>query len=270
MKTIVTTAGRPTDNTIQLAKDAGNQLNIPYIDRQKRTVTQLQKQYESDVLVATKSRWEYYGVHSDQPFFFHPSSAMFRLKRLARGEDDTLIDACQLVEGDSFLDCTLGYASDSLVAAFVVGEAGKVVGCEASKVQAFILQEAFHGDRTDHQEYFSLMKKIEVISSDAVSFLKTQKDSSFDVVYMDPMFEETILESGNINPLRHVGRMDVLTEEWVFEAKRVAKKRVVLKAHYQSTWFNDFHFNQIVRKNTKFHYGYIDRINKVDYPQSIK
>ncbi len=262
MKTIVTTAGRPTELTIQLAKDAGKHLGLPYIDRQKRTVTQLQKKYESDVLVATKSRWEYYGVHSEQPFYFHPSSAMFRLKRLARGEVDTLIDACQLVEGDSFLDCTLGYASDSLVAAYVVGEAGIVVGCEASKVQAFILKEAFHGSRTDHQEYLSLMKKIDVISSDALSYLRTQRDSSFDVVYMDPMFEETIVESGNINPLRHVGRTDALTKEWVSEATRVAKKRVVLKAHFQSTWFNDFHFNQIVRKNTKFHYGYIDCLGK--------
>jgi hypothetical protein len=262
VKTIVTTAGRPTEYTIQLAKEAGINLNIPYIDRLKRTVTQLQKQYECDVLVATKTRWEYYGVHSDEPFFFHPSSAMFRLKRLARGESDPLVDACQLVAGDSFVDCTLGYASDSLVAAFIVGKEGSIVGCEASKIQAFILEEAFHSNRTDHLEYESLMKKINVISSDAVSFLKTQKNNSIDVVYMDPMFEETIQESGNLNPLRHVGRNDALTEEWVIEATRVAKRRVVLKAHYKSTWFDDFEFQQIIRKNTKFHFGYIDCIEK--------
>ncbi|MET1013924.1 MAG: class I SAM-dependent methyltransferase [Paenisporosarcina sp.] len=265
MKAIVTTAGRPTEHTIQLAKNAGMKLHLPYIDRQKRTVTQLQKQYQSDVLVATKSRWEYYGVHSNEPFFFHPSSAMFRIKRLARGEADPLVDACKLVEGDTFLDCTLGYASDSLVAAYMVGVEGSIVGCEASKIQAFILDEAFHGDRTDHQEYLSLMKKIQVISSDAVSFLKTQKDSSFDVVYLDPMFEETIQESENLNPLRHVGRNDPLTEEWVTEATRVAKKRVVLKAHFQSAWFKDFQFQQIVRRNTKFHFGYIDCTEKAAY-----
>lgn len=262
MRTIVTTAGRSTEFTVMLAKEAATKLKLPYIDRQKRTVTQMQHQYKSNVLVASKKRWEYYGVDTKEPFFFHPSSAMFRLKRLTRGEIDPLIEVCTLFEGDSFLDCTLGYASDSLIAAFIVGESGSVTGCEASPVLAFILEEAFHSHRTDHVEYFSLMQRIKVVSEVAITYLKVQPDDSFDVVYMDPMFESTIEESGNINPLRHVGHQDVLTEEWVKEAVRVAKKRVVLKTHFRSQWFEQYGFNRIIRKNTKFHYGYIDCIEK--------
>lgn len=257
MKIIVTTAGRPTEYTIKIAKEAALKLNLPYIERQKRTVNQLQNQYASHVLVATKNRWEYYGLHTTEPFFFHPSSAMFRIKRLERGETDPLVDICNLTEGDSFLDCTLGYASDSLIAAYAVGESGSVTGCEASPVLAFILQEAFHSQRTDHLEYLSLMKRIQVVPEEATSFLKTQKDNSYDVVYLDPMFELTIKESENISPLRHVGFQDELTEEWIKEAVRVARNRVVLKTHYSSKWFDQFGFNQMIRKNTKFHYGYI-------------
>ena len=259
MKTIVTTAGRPTDVTIGLAKAAAVLLQLPYIHRNKRTVKQLQQEYQCDVLVAAKSRWEYYGVNTDEPFFFHPSSAMFRLKRVAREERDPLLEVCQLKEGDSFLDCTLGYASDSLLAAFAIGETGTISGCEANPILAFILDEAFHKGRTVHSEFQSLMKRITVIPSDAVSHLKQLDDDSVDVIYMDPMFDVSLSESVNISPLRVLGKQDALTAEWVNEAKRVARKRIVLKAHFRSPWFEQFDFQQIQRPNTKFHYGFIEK-----------
>ena len=259
MKTIVTTAGRPTDYTIEIAKSAASILNLPYINRQKRTVTQLRQHYQCDVLVASKIQWEYYGMNTDEPFFFHPSSAMFRLKRVARGEKDPFLEACQLILGDSFVDCTLGYASDSLMAAYAVGDTGSVVGCEANPILAFILQEAFHNGRTGYVEFQTLMNQIHIESSDAISYLKHLNDHSVDVVYMDPMFETTIEASANISPLRSLGVHDALTIDWVTEALRVARKRVVLKADYRSPWFEKYNFHQIVRPNTKFHYGFIEK-----------
>lgn len=259
MKTIVTTAGRPTDVTIGLAKKAAVLLQLPYIHRNKRTVKQLQQEYQCDVLVAAKSRWEYYGANTDEPFFFHPSSAMFRLKRVTRGERDPLLEVCQLKEGDSFLDCTLGYASDSLLAAFAIGETGTISGCEANPILAFILDEAFHKGRTAHSEFQTLMKRITVIPFDAVSHLKQLDDDSVDVIYMDPMFDVSLSESVNITPLRVLGKQDALTAEWVNEAQRVARKRIVLKAHFRSPWFKQFGFQQIQRPNTKFHYGVIEK-----------
>lgn len=259
MKPIVTTAGRPNDYTIEMAKNAAVQLKIPYIDRQKRTVTQLKQQYQREVLVAAKSHWEYYGLHTDEPFFFHPSSAMFRVKRVERGERDPFLEVCQLTPGDSFVDCTLGYGSDSLLAALAVGESGRVVGCEANPVIAFIMQEAFHNGRTNYVEFQELMNRIHIVSSDAIAYLQNLVSQSVDVVYLDPMFETTIDESVNISPLRSVGVKDALTTDWVKEALRVARKRVVLKANYQSPWFEQFNFKQIVRPNTKFHYGYIEK-----------
>lgn len=259
MKTIVTTAGRPNDSTINLARNAANYLHLPYINRQKRTVIQLQQQYKCDVLVATKSQWEYYGLNTTEPFFFHPSSAMFRVKRVERGERDPFLEVCRLTKGDTFVDCTLGYASDSLLAALAVGESGKVIGCEANPVLAFIMQEAFHNGRTNYVEFQKLMDRICIVSSNAVSYLKTLENDSIDVVYLDPMFETTIDKSVSISPLRSVGVQDALTEMWVEESLRVSKKRVVLKANYQSPWFNEFNFKQIIRPNTKFHYGYIEK-----------
>lgn len=74
----------------------------------------------------------------------------------------------------------------------------------------------------------------------------------------DPMFEETIEESTNFIPLRNAGLHDSLSVEWIAEAKRVAKKRVVLKAHFKSPLFERYHFKQDIRLNAKFHYGIIE------------
>ena len=50
---------------------------------------------------------------------------MFRVKRLMRGEHDPFVQATQLESGMTVLDCTLGMASDSIVASYMVGESGK-------------------------------------------------------------------------------------------------------------------------------------------------
>lgn len=60
---------------------------------------------------------------------------MHRIKQLERGQKDSLITACQLESGMTFLDCNLGLASDTLVANYVVGQTGEVVSLE--KVSLF-------------------------------------------------------------------------------------------------------------------------------------
>ena len=72
------------------------------------------------------------------------------------------------------------------------------------------------------------------------------------------MFEEVIEESSNFQALRAAGIHDALNVEWIEEAKRVARKRVVLKAHFRSTVFEQFGFKREIRLSSKFHYGVIN------------
>jgi len=102
------------------------------------------------------------------------------------------------------------------------------------------------------------MRRIEVVQAEAIAYLKTLPDKAFDVVYMDPMFEEVIEEANNFQALRLAGDHVTLTDEWVYEAKRVAKKRVVLKAHFRSEWFAQYGFQQLTRVTAKFHYGVLE------------
>ncbi len=257
--TIVTTAGRPDEQSLQLAKFVCHKLGLPFEPRKKRSVAKISQLLNANIIVAGKNRLEYYPKGTENAFFFHPNSAAFRLKRIARGESDPFLYACNLSPGDAYLDCTLGLGSDAIVAAFIVGEQGRVVGLEDNQNIAFIVQEGMNNYDVTELPLTACMRQVEVIHTEAVDFLTNQPNHSFDVVYMDPMFEEIIEESNNFEPLRDAGSHLSLTEKWVQEAVRVARKRVVLKAHYKSSYFEMFGFKREIRLTSKFHYGVIEK-----------
>ncbi|MFJ7666442.1 class I SAM-dependent methyltransferase [Lysinibacillus sp. NPDC097195] len=259
VKTIVTTAGRPDDLSMALADSVCVTLGVPFVPRKKRSIRKISEEKQANVIVAGKNRYEYYALGADEPFFFHPNSAAFRLKRVARGEAEPFLQAVQLEKNDTLLDCTLGLGADAMLAAFIVGELGRVVGLEADPNVAFIVAHGMDNYDTSELPLTACMRQIEVVQTEAVHYLKRLPDNVFDVVYMDPMFEEIIEESNNFQALRSAGAHVTLTDEWVTEAKRVAKKRVVLKAHYRSTCFEKYQFSRLTRLTSKFHYGVIEK-----------
>lgn len=258
LKTIVTTAGRPDEVSMALAAFACEKLGAIFEQRKKRSVRKISQELQAHVMVAGKNRYEYYAYGAQEPFFFHPNSAAFRLKRVARGEAEPFLEAAQLQQGESVLDCTLGLAADAMLAAYIVGETGRVVGLEANPNVAFIVRQGTQSYDTSELPLTACMRQIEVIQAEAVAYLKTLPDKAFDVVYMDPMFEEVIEEANNFQALRLAGEHVSLTDDWVYEAKRVAKKRVILKAHFRSEWFAAYDFQQLTRITAKFHYGVLE------------
>ncbi|MGP7815983.1 class I SAM-dependent methyltransferase [Niallia sp. 01092] len=254
---IVTTAGRTDANMISLAKEIAEELQFLYIERTKKSVDKLKKEYNDDVLVIGKNRYELFIKDSQQPFFFHPNSAVFRIKRIQKKEHDPFAEATNIRKGSSFLDCTVGLGSDSIVASYVTGKEGRTEGNEASKVLSFLVKKGLHAWKTDSENINDAMQRITVNNRLALSDLKSRKEGSVDCVYFDPMFETEILSSDGINPLRKLAVYDDLTKETVEEAIRVAKDRVVLKDHFRSKRFEQFGFSVLKRKSAKFHYGII-------------
>lgn len=255
MKTVVTTAYRPTDGLKKDAEKVARELAIPFMERNKRSLEKMHEVLKSDVLVAAKERLEFYPVGTTEPFFFHPNSSAFRTKRPI--ENDPLIEISGLQAGDSFVDCTLGMGSDAIVASQWVGEEGMVIGCEAHETIAYVIKKGLAlYDKMPH--LIDAMRRIQVVHAEAVDYLTSLPDDSVDVVYMDPMFTEEIAEASNFMPLRSTANTSQLTDAWVEQAIRTARKSVVLKAHFRSTDFEKFGFQRRIRPNTKFHYGVID------------
>lgn len=254
---LVTTAGRTTNEMIEKAKKTADELNLSYINREKKTVKWLREKYEEDILVVGKERMELFSLNSDQPFFFHPNSASFRMKRILKGERDTFAEAAGLKKGMSFLDCTLGMASDSIIASHTVGTEGEVKGIEASLPISYLVKHGLNVWDSGVMEMDAAMKRIKVVHSMAIDYLKSLEDNSFDVVYFDPMFEEPIEDSAGINTLRKWAVYQRIDKETVGEAKRVAKGKVILKEHYNSPLFEELGFYVNKRPSAKFQYGII-------------
>lgn len=255
MNTIVTTAYRPNGKTDELAAKTAADLSLPFVRRMKRSISKIHLEEGADVLVAAKERLEFYPLGKTEPFFFHPNSSAFRTKRPI-GEDP-LVEVSGLSAGDAFIDCTLGMASDAIVASIRTGEEGTVVGCESHPVIAYIVAKGL-AEYAALPHLIAAMRRIQVMPGTSLDFLRTLPRNSADVVYMDPMFTEEIRESSNFSPLRPAADSGQLNVEWVQEAVRVARKSVVLKAHFRSSDFERFGFARRVRPNTKFHYGVID------------
>ncbi|MCC3358428.1 class I SAM-dependent methyltransferase [Bacillus sp. REN16] len=255
---IITTAGRPNDEMLKLAKIVAAELDSPFIQRNRRSIADLHELSKEDVLVVGKDRIEIHPRHGDEPLFFHPNSAMFRMKRIVKGEHDPFIQASGLKEGSTFLDCTLGMGSDSIVASFAVGETGKVVSLEGNKYLFYLLKGGLKSWDTGFVNMNEAMDRIEVKHVKYENFLASCPPKSFDVVYFDPMFEETIEESEGIRGLRHFAVYSTLSPETIEQAKRVAKQKVVLKDHWKSQQFERYGFTVFKRKTAKFHFGVID------------
>jgi 16S rRNA G966 N2-methylase RsmD len=252
---IVTTAGRTNQEIIEQAYKISKVLKVPFEERRKRSISKLRDERDCNILVVGKERLELFYKESSEPFFFHPNSAMFRAKRWIKGERDPFLEAVNLKEGDSFLDCTLGLASDSTMASLAVGEKGKVVGTEGNRYVAYIVKEGLKSWETSIAELNRAMKRIEVIAEESENYLISCEDKSFDVVYFDPMFHQTVEESAGIESLRPLALHHPVTKKMVKEACRVARKRVVLKDHFRSPLFDALNFDVHKRKTALFHYG---------------
>lgn len=259
MKTVITTSGRPDNQTRLLADEAATVLGYEIIERKKLSIKNIQKINDANCIIAGKDRFELYRIGMEKPFFFHPNSAAFRMKRLINGEKDPLIEATQLKIGMSFLDCTLGLASDSIIASYIVGELGNVTGIELDRDIAFITMKGLLSFPSDSNKLINAMLGVHVVQDNAIDYLKKQSDSSWDIVYIDPMFSDPINESSNFTPLRQVGAKNSLTEEWLEHALRVCRERVVIKDRFDSPIFEQFGFRRYNRPNTKFHFASLEK-----------
>ncbi|MBC5636076.1 class I SAM-dependent methyltransferase [Ornithinibacillus sp. BX22] len=255
---IITTAGKATSLLIRRAMNLAQTYHIPFKERQGLSIEEMKMIYQEDVLIVGKEQLVIAPKNSDTRLFFHPNLAMIRAKRVLKGETEPLIETAKLKKGMSFLDCTLGLASDSIIASLVVGSTGRVTGIEGNELLYLLVKEGLASHITGKLDIDQAMQRIQVVREDHLHYLQHAETNSFDIVYFDPMFQEGIEESNGINTIREQAITSDITAEIIEEAKRVAKERVVLKDHWKSKRFQELGFTQFKRKTSLFHYGTIE------------
>ena len=185
------------------------------------------------VLVVERRRLSLYV--DGQALYYHPGMALQRLRRLRQGRVDPMVEAMALGAGDRVLDATLGLAADALVASAVVGPEGRVVGLERVPVLAVLVREGLRSYPWPDPELAAAAARIEVYAADHRGWLCQQPPGSFDVVYFDVMFERPLSGSAAMVAWRRVAFEGALEPQTVEEARRVARRCVVLKDRRDST-----------------------------------
>lgn len=261
---IVTTGGRYNEHTLQKAKGIAMRYDLDFIMRKKRSVKEIKERYNDDVLVVGNDEMSITPLSGTNTVKYHPNFSMVRSKRLLNNENDALVDAAELKSGMSFLDCTMGLAADSVIASLAVGNAGQVTALERSFILYLLVKEGLASYDTNIKMINDAMKSIEIVNQNHTDYLKKLPDNSFDIVYFDPMFDEEIIDSQSLRLITEVTHTETLSQTAIDEAKRVAAKKVVLKDHFRSSRFEQFGFEQQVRKTSKVHYGVIRTDFEVD------
>ncbi|MFZ3100727.1 MAG: class I SAM-dependent methyltransferase [Desulfitobacteriaceae bacterium] len=187
---------------------------------------------------------------------FHPSMALLRLMNRFRGHSDRYLLATGLIPGDTLLDLTMGLGTDALVGAWAVGKQGRVTGVECSPVLSALvndgLQSLFTASMPKSEnaakqlawEALSLVAgRIKVICADHLDFLGQQPSASVEVIYFDPMFRYPSQKSASIKPLHSWSDHQSLRLEVIREARRVARRCIVLKERKGSSEFTRLGFD---------------------------
>lgn len=173
------------------------------------------------------------------PFRFHLNMAAIRLNQLEKNNKDRLIDVAGISKGMTVLDGTLGLGSDTLVISWQVGEAGKVIALEKSEAIYAVMNESLKKLIKKENEYSFLLKRVEIIHASLEEYVKEKEDSSFDMVYLDPMFDKPRKKSDGIEGLRPWATEEIPTPEVIGECLRVSKNQVVIKEPKASRWWQE-------------------------------
>lgn len=254
---VVTTSIRVAKSLEEESKEIALYLGKPYVKREKQSLNNIQEKYGVNaIMLVRQDRLSL--VVNGKELFFHPGLAKLRIKEIQAGKTDQMIKAMDLKAGDTVLDCTLGLASDAVVASYVAGDQGKVVGIEESIAVAELVRRGLQSYTGEKSELLNAMRRIEVVQTDHLSYLKELPDNVFDVVYFDPMFRVPREKSSSMAPLRPMANSNPLSREVVEEARRVSKKRVVMKETRYSNEFERLQF-QIIQggKYSPLAYGII-------------
>ena len=154
----------------------------------------------------------------------HPGIGLVRLRRLIKeSESDPLLDLAELSAGNTVLDATFGFGQDALILAHV---AAKVVALEASPLLAAL---ALAGMPFWSRPANEVSKRIELRCADLRTVLPSLPDRSFDLVYFDPMFRRARSAAPDFAVLRRVAEMAPLTPEDIVQARRIARRCVIVK-----------------------------------------
>jgi tRNA1(Val) A37 N6-methylase TrmN6 len=155
--------------------------------------------------------------------------AHHRVTAVQAGRGDRLLTIAELKSGDRFLDCTCGLGADAIVAAHAVGPRGRVESIETSELLATLVAHGMAYSDHRNPALVAAMRRVTVRHATAEHVLSTLPSQSWDVVYFDPMFDTPVEATTSLGLVRLLAAPDVPNRATLTEARRVARRCVVVK-----------------------------------------
>ncbi|MDI4645611.1 class I SAM-dependent methyltransferase [Cohnella hashimotonis] len=257
---IVTTAEKPDAALVVYARRLADELGCRFAERRRETLAGLARKFPEaahGILIAGPQGLRY-AADGAEPLFYHPSMALIRVKRLLEGGHDALVDATGVRTGDAIVDCTAGLGADALVLSYAAGAAGSVTAVEASRILYVIVREGLRAYASGLSELDEAMRRVKMEYGEHLRALRAMPDRSADIVYFDPMFAKPVPGSASLRPLRAHAEDRSLAVEAIGEARRVARRIVVLKDHKTSGEFERHGFRRVRTSYSAVDYGVIE------------
>ena len=227
----VTTSVRPSPTIEAQAHTYAAELHAPFVSRFGLSLPDVHAQADAGrLLIVGADHLRLRDRTTGTEYFFHPNLFQVRASNVLRGAPDHFLEATQIAPGDTLLDCTLGFASEASLAALVIGETGQVTGLESVPELALVTRIGVQSFVLHSETMTEALRRVQVVTADANDYLPACAENSVDVVYFDPFFEHRLSGSEvSVSPLFLFGNPAPLRPETVAEARRVARRRVVIK-----------------------------------------
>jgi 16S rRNA (guanine1516-N2)-methyltransferase len=227
----VTTSVAPPPPLEAQAREYAAKLQALYVPRSGLSLPGVCTASDADrLLIAGMDHLRLRDRSTGTEYFFHPNLFQVRAYNLEHGGRDHFLEAAQLGPGDSILDCTLGFACEASLAALTVGASGNVTGLESVPELALVTRMGVQSFTLHSAKLTATLRRVQVVTADAQEYLPLCAENSVDVVYFDPFFEHRLSGSEtSMTPLFVFGNPAPLEAATVEEARRVARRRVVIK-----------------------------------------
>jgi len=228
MALLVTTTLLRRKSDEELAKVVAKDLGGYYLPRRRTPMENFWRHHTPDKILVIDDGQIVCHTPKGHRLFFHPGLAKVRIRCLQQGGKDWLVESLRLQEGDEVLDANLGLATDALVIAFITRRC--IIGLEKDPLIGYITR---HGLQTYPTKRFPegsfLFPLIQVKVADHTEYIQKMPSASVDSIYFSPMFIKPKFFSADREALREIAVHDFLSEKVMEEARRVARKRVVVK-----------------------------------------
>lgn len=233
----ITTGYKPTNEQRLQAQKLASEWQLPYVERGHASLRRLAERTRifhwlvqlQRGLVATdgKTRLE-----------FHLQMAKLRALNWERKRQDHFADLLHEVSPERFLDATFGRGSDAIMAAYTLPENVEIIALEKSFPVYAVGRDGLRSMQVPEAAALTAaLRRIHLLHADVSDYLKKQPDNRFDVIYFDFMFHHTVSQTNNLADLRIFAAQSGLDEILWEDAKRVAKKRIIVKNRPFASWF---------------------------------